>query len=88
LLPVVSIAAEVVCDDLSDLPSLSIVCQFLAHFGQRKVIGQAKKIHWHFAVPHSETPFIQKCHLMGKVPIDGDAPMADWLTAWPGKDEF
>jgi hypothetical protein len=28
------------------------------------------------------------CLVMGKVPIDGDAAMADWLAAWPGKDEF
>jgi hypothetical protein len=70
LLSVVSIAAEVVCDDLSDLPGLGIVCQLLAHLRRRKIIGQAKEVHWHFAVPHSEKPFMQKCHEMGKVPID------------------
>jgi hypothetical protein len=55
LLPVVSIAAEVVCDDLSDPPGLGIVCQFLAHLRRREVIGQAKQVHWH-SVPHSEKP--------------------------------
>ena len=43
-IPVVSIAAEFVRYDLSYLPSFGIVCQFLAHLGRRKIIGQAKEV--------------------------------------------